>query len=193
MSKELEIEFKNLLQEKEYLKLLEVYGFTAGDAKTQVNHYFDTPDFRLKDRLSALRVRQKDDSWECTLKIPAEQGNYEITDKLDGKQAKDIIYGVSFDAPEVLEALEKLEISPNDLRLIGSLTTHRIEFAFKGGLLVLDHSEYCGLRDFEVEYEVQDADIGKQHFKDFLAQYDIPERHADKKIARFMKAAETLP
>lgn len=72
---------------------------------------------------------------------------------------------------------------------IGSLTTHRAEIEYKGGLLVLDHSEYLGVEDFELEYEVTDEAAGKRIFISLLEEKRIPMRPADKKIARFMKAA----
>lgn len=40
----------------------------------QVNYYIDTPDFKLKQHRSALRIRVKDKQFEMTLKTPAEVG-----------------------------------------------------------------------------------------------------------------------
>lgn len=191
MSKELEIEFKNLLAKEEYLKLLASFGYTAADAQTQINHYFDTEDFQLKTLHSALRIRNKGNHFECTLKIPADTGNFEITDKLSEQQAESMLNLKSFEPPEVLAVLTEKNINPDKLKLLGSLTTHRIEFNYKDGLLVLDHSEYCGVDDFEVEFEVNDEKMGQQQFKDFLEEHGIPLRAADKKIARFMKRAES--
>lgn len=190
MSKELEIEFKNLLTEDEYQNLLERFGRSTADAKTQINHYFDTADFQLRKQHSALRIRQKGSTYECTLKIPATNGYYEITDKLQEQQAQQIFKNYAFPAPEVAEALQELGISPDLLHLLGSLTTHRIEFPYQSGLLVLDHSEYMGTADYELEYEVADFDEGKQRFERFLAEHGLPFREADKKIARFMDAAK---
>ena len=191
MSKELEIEFKNMLAWEEYEQLLKHFGFAAADAKTQENYYFDTSDFALKASQCALRVRKKHNGYECTLKTPAPEGNYETTDLLDQQQAQDLIEGISFQASEVREALQKLQLEPAQLKLIGKLTTHRIEFNFESGLLVLDHSEYRDTEDYELEFEVTDAQIGQQQFSEFLQQQQIPLRPADKKIARFMKTAKS--
>ena len=190
MTKELEIEFKNLLTEQEYRKLLEQFGYTTADARTQTNHYFDTADFRLRARNSALRIRQKGAAYECTLKIPAENGYYEITDPLNLQQAENAIDGHGFESPEVSAALTEIGISFEKLVLLGNLTTHRIEFPYKNGLLVLDHSEYHGTEDFEVEYEVQEFLEGEENFEALLAECKIPLRPTDKKIARFMKASD---
>lgn len=189
MTKELEIEFKNMLTKKEYSRLLEDFADSHNGPVTQHNHYFDTPDFQLKKQLSALRIRNKNERFECTLKIPAPIGHYEITDPLTKEQAQSMLTLTSFDATEVSEALLKLDVAPNQLNFIGTLTTHRVEFDFLGGLLVIDHSEYNGQEDFELEYEVTDAETGHQHFLNFLKHQEIPERPANKKIARFMNSA----
>ncbi len=190
MTKELEIEFKNLLTREEYINLLERFGYKEHDAVTQTNHYFDTADYTLRNQKSALRIREKGQQMECTLKTPAENGYYEITDKLDPPQARDIIENRGFAASEVKEALAEMDVFPENLIRLGSLTTHRIEFPYKKGLLVLDHSEYHGTEDFELEYEVEDYDTGKQIFKDLLDDAGIPTRSTDKKIARFMSSAK---
>ncbi|HSJ37850.1 MAG TPA: CYTH domain-containing protein [Planococcus sp. (in: firmicutes)] len=190
MTKELEIEFKNLLTEEEYEKLLARFGYTPEDAQTQINHYFDTADFQLRDQRSALRIRQKENNYECTLKTPAENGYYEITDALQAQQAEDIFEKRSFPAPEVAQALQELGVEAPLLELLGSLTTHRIEFPYQSGLLVLDHSEYLGTEDFEIEYEVADFEEGKRRFQAFLEDSAIPFRKTDKKIARFMKTVK---
>lgn len=190
MSKELEIEFKNMLQQEEYEKLAAHYGFSERDVKTQENFYFDTPDFQLKNLKSALRIRKKQDGFECTLKTPAAHGHFEITDALSEDQATAMIEGQTFHAPEVCAALAELSVSPDALQLIGALTTHRMEMETADGLLVLDHSEYAGTEDYEIEFEVKEAAAGEKHFYELLESHSIPVRHANKKIARFMAAAE---
>ncbi|RLQ92963.1 CYTH domain-containing protein [Planomicrobium sp. Y74] len=190
MTRELEIEFKNLLTQEEYIKLLDSFGYKPTDAHTQINHYFDTADYKLRAQKSALRIRQKGEAYECTLKVPAENGNYEITDTLDQQQAEDILKKSNFAAEEVADALKEIGVSPKNLDILGTLATHRIEFPYRNGLLVLDHSEYHGIEDFELEFEVDDFHDGKRKFHDLLIEHNIPSRKTDKKIARFMKASK---
>lgn len=59
MSETIEIEFKNLLTKVEYEKLLNAFNVKDEQIICQTNHYFDTPDFTLKDLGSALRIREK--------------------------------------------------------------------------------------------------------------------------------------
>lgn len=190
MTKELEIEFKNMLTQSEYEGLLAHFGRKTGEAETQQNYYFDTPDFQLKEKKCALRIRRKGEAFECTLKTPAPEGNYEITDSLPSIQAWEMIDGKSFHSPEVEAALAGLQVDPAKLHKIGKLTTHRTELEIEGGLLVLDHSEYGEKEDFEVEFEVAEAAAGKARFLSLLQSHAIPVRPADKKIARFMAAAK---
>lgn len=192
MTKELEIEFKNMLTKKEYRRLLEDFAAFHNGPVTQHNHYFDTADFQLKRQLSALRIRNKSGRFECTLKVPAEVGHYEITDKLTKEQARRMLELETFEATEVSAALQELKIPLTALKPIGTLTTHRVEFEYLEGLLVIDHSEYNGQEDFELEFEVADAKTGHERFLNFLKQQEIPERSAKKKIARFMDSAAAL-
>ncbi len=48
MSEEIEIEFKSMLSQIEYEKLLRYYNITDDQFVIQTNLYFDTADFQLK-------------------------------------------------------------------------------------------------------------------------------------------------
>ncbi|WP_142826129.1 CYTH domain-containing protein [Planococcus soli] len=189
MTKELEIEFKNMLTKEEYTRLLKDFAAFHNGPVTQHNHYFDTDNFQLKTQHSALRIRNKSGLFECTLKTPAPVGHYETTDKLTKEQAQRMLELKIFEAAEVSDALQKMDVSIAELKTIGTLTTHRVEFNYLEGLLVIDHSEYNGQEDFELEFEVADAETGQERFFHFLQQQEIPERPANKKIARFMDSA----
>lgn len=188
MTKELEIEYKNMLTKEEYKKLLAHFDFTYEQARVQTNHYFDTPDGQLRDLKCALRIRRTEKRIECTLKTPAPDGNYEITDALTEDQAMSMLNGEGFYAVEVKETLASLQVDPAELQPFGALTTRRIETPYEDGLLVFDHSEYGSQEDYELEYETNDAKQGKERFKQFLQTHYIPVRPADKKIARLVKS-----
>ena len=65
MQKETDVEFKSLLTEAEYQKLLGYFKNAKSDFQT--NHYFDTKRFSLKALNTSLRVRERD-NLELTLK-----------------------------------------------------------------------------------------------------------------------------
>ena len=58
MQKHLEFEFKSLLSQEEYERL--IIKFKGNRLDLQTNHYFDTPRFSLKALSCSLRVRERD-------------------------------------------------------------------------------------------------------------------------------------
>lgn len=185
MSETIEIEFKNLLTKAEYEKLLKAFKVKVEQIISQTNHYFDTPDFTLKDLGSALRIREKNDHYEMTLKQPADVGLLETTQYLSKDEFLAAIKNGILPKGILHKRLEQLDISFVLLEYFGSLTTKRAEFPYKEGLLVLDHSLYLDTEDYEVEYEVEDFQRGQLAFKELLEQYRIPLRKTPNKIARF--------
>lgn len=190
MTQQLEIEFKNMLTKEEFHHLCESFQLTEENFHEQTNHYFDTPDFALKNLKSGLRIREVQNRFECTLKEPATGiGLTETTDLLTKEAVHSILTGSSpLHANEVEKRLQALKIAPKNLQILGTLFTKRAEIEYEGGLLVFDYSHYADTHDYELEYEVADEVTGKVLFQKFLAQYAIPLRPADKKIARFMSA-----
>ena len=78
--KQLEIEFKTLLTEREYHSLCHFYHLTKQDFHAQTNVYFDTPQGDLRQKHCGLRIRQYADKGEITLKTPQKVGLLETTD-----------------------------------------------------------------------------------------------------------------
>src|SRR4051794_7223742 len=87
MSQNIEIEFKNMLTKKEYDLLLGTFNINEKQIFIQENHYFDTPNFALRDKVTALRIRQKQDYFEMTLKQPAGVGLLETNQILSEEEA----------------------------------------------------------------------------------------------------------
>jgi len=185
VSQNIEIEFKNMLTNEEFIRLKKYFKIDQTKIKKQVNHYFDTPSFSLKAHGSALRIREKSTQFEMTLKQPAEQGLLETNQFLDPEQAEYILKTGKILEGEVKDALTKLIEDADSLQYFGSLTTDRAEFDYKGGLLVLDHSYYLNTEDYELEYEVMDETEGFKIFSELLVELNIPVRTTDNKIKRF--------
>lgn len=189
MSEEIEIEFKNLLTEKEYQTLLYSFNATENELFTQINSYFDTPDWDLKKLHAGLRIRLLPDSAELTLKTPFENHLLETTDSLSLMEAEKLISDGKIKSDGTVGAkLESLNIDPEQLRLLGTLKTTRFERETSQGLFVLDKSYYGNAVDYELEFEVPDYSIGKIHFDNFLETQQIPLRPAKNKIARMIDA-----
>jgi uncharacterized protein YjbK len=190
MSQHIEIEFKNLITEEEFNRLITHLKFHSENFRKQVNHYFDTYEFRLKDQGCALRVRKKSTYYELTLKQPAPTGLLETNQTISETQANAILKTGMIPEGPVQEALSTLLPNLDTLHYFGSLTTNRAEKEYEGGLIVLDHSVYLSTEDYEIEYELTDEKSGYEVFKNLLEQMNIPFRKTDNKIMRFYKQKE---
>ena len=189
MSQHIEIEFKNMLTKAQYDQMLRDFAVAPEQIIRQVNHYFDTPEQHLKTIKSALRIREFEQTIECTLKEKSsEHQHLETTDLLTREQADQMLAGNGIEAPHVKERLALFDIPLNDLQRYGTLTTDRVELPYEGGLLVFDHSFYLHCDDYEVEYETNNETFGNNVFQQFLAEFDIKPQQTPKKIARFMMA-----
>lgn len=188
MSQEIEIEFKNLVTQDEFEKLLKAFHIEKSYFKVQHNDYFDTPSFGLKAKGSALRIREKQGKFVLTLKEPGEIGLVETHQSLTDGQAQMGIKNGVLPQGEVLDTLCRLNISPNQLVHLGRLTTNRAEIPYNGGLLVFDHSLYGQKEDYELEFESTDAVIGEKVFLELLREFGIPKRPTQNKIQRLMNS-----
>lgn len=184
---EIEIEFKNLLERDEYNNLAAHYMSNLEPIK-QVNYYFETNDFRLKQQGAALRIREKTDAYVATLKQPVENGLLETHDTLTKEQFKAWCQDEITLGENIRQQLNTLGIKEADIRYKGQLTTYRYERQDRDIILVLDHSEYNGMIDYELEVEASSLEQGESYFHNLLRQFNIPKRHTPNKIARFFQS-----
>ncbi|MBS4198688.1 CYTH domain-containing protein [Bacillus sp. FJAT-49732] len=190
MSRNIEIEFKNIVTEEEFQLLLRTFHISKKQFFSQKNHYFDTKDFALKKLGSALRIREKQEQYELTLKKPADIGLLEINDVINQTEANMLMNHSVFPSGEVKDELHKMKFPIDEFFLYGTLQTDRAETEYKNGLLVFDHSFYLGKEDFELEYETIDRDKGEQFFNELLEKLNIKIRYADNKISRLFKVIQ---
>lgn len=183
VTKEIEIEAKNLVTEQQFHLICEQFSLTASDFKTQVNYYFDTKDYSLKKKRTALRIRKKDNSFELTLKQPNEVGLLETNEPLSEEEAKLMIHEQILPNGEVNKIIQSL-INNERLYLIGELVTERAEIAYKNGTLVFDKSTYLNKTDYELEFEGEDEEEVENIFSELLQKYNIERLPAKNKIAR---------
>ncbi|WP_370224730.1 CYTH domain-containing protein, partial [Cytobacillus sp.] len=155
------------------------------DFSEQENHYFDTPDFLLKSKGSALRIRQKNGSFELTLKQPHPEGLLETNENITESEAAEMIQTGKIPKEQIIISIEKLGIKTDRLQYFGTLATKRAEKEYMKGLAVLDHSSYLNKEDFELEYEVDNRNEGELTFLNLLKQLNIPVRKTENKIKRF--------
>lgn len=145
MSKEIENEFKIMLDKAEYEKILAMYKFTS---IVQTNHYYDTDALEMSERHTTVRVRELDGKFFLQVKFPTEIqfSRVEFCEELE-----EIPESVS---SERLKSLTGADFP--DVRRLGALKTTRNIHKFDGGEIDLDRSEYFGVIDYELEIEFSD-------------------------------------
>lgn len=185
MSQNIEIEFKNLLTKQEFEKLVNHFKLDDADFFTQENHYFDTPDFALKEQASALRIRKKGEKYELTLKQPYQDALLETNESLEPLAAEKMFESGTISNKTIKGLIEKMHIDPDRIQYFGSLSTKRAEVEYENGLIVIDNSFYLNIEDFELEYEVSNRKEGQKKFTALLEQLEIPVRKTENKIKRF--------
>ncbi|ENH96187.1 CYTH domain-containing protein [Gracilibacillus halophilus YIM-C55.5] len=190
MSQEIEIEFKNLLTKDEYAQLLQYFNVSANDFIEQTNDYFETKQFDLKTNHAALRIRQKEDNYQLTLKEPNPDGAglLETHCTLTDHEADQWKQGHIIPKPNIDTRLKHLGIASHQLTYGGALMTKRVEMAYHDTIIVLDKSQYNGNEDYELELEARDETYGQRIFTKLLDDFAIPKRKTPNKIERFYQS-----
>lgn len=191
MEQNFEIEYKNLLDEEEYQKVLKaVFPDAENQFIRQSNYYFDTKKNDLKHQHSALRIRVTDSFNELTLKVPHEGFLLEYNQHLSDNSISEIINEKQLLLSSILSSEDNfpnLENMTKDTTfyLFNFFRTERLEQQVGDHLIVLDRTFFQdGTMDYELEIESVDIDEGKTFFDLFLEKHGIQRRPADPKIQR---------
>lgn len=185
LSREIEIEFKNIVSRAEFEQLSRHFNVTTSDFALQHNHYFDTPSFMLKEKGCALRIREKDATFTLTLKQPHTDGLLETHQALTARETNSALADKELPSGVVTRALQAMDIPLSTLHYLGRLSTTRAELPYRDGTLAFDRSEYLQIEDHELEYEVSERTSGEENFKQLLASFNIPRRPSKNKVQRF--------
>lgn len=187
MQRSLEVEFKSLLTKEEYERLADMFKGSRSDVQT--NHYFDTPRFSLKALDSSLRVRERD-SLELTLKKKKGYAMQEYTLPITEEMFEEIKQTGVIPDSELKNELAPL-IGEQKLNNFLSLSTLRMMTQYKKGVLFLDKSTFCGVTDYELEYEAKNYIEGKKEFIELITELQIQYKKSEKKVLRAFKAFKT--
>ena len=165
-----EIEFKQLLSKDVYDKFKYTF-FEDKEPFIQINNYIDTPNFTLRDHKSALRIRVKNDTYEMTLKVPADVGLMEYNHMVKHiPKTGDVIFNNSL-PEDIREIVESYGINDNELTILGALRTARLETNYKN--------------DYELEFEVTDYNNGLKKFHSLLEEFNLEHTVPNNKVQRF--------
>ena len=169
-----EIEFKTFISEDEYNGLIKEFELD-NNIFNQTNYYFDTPDTKLMEEKTVLRIRQKGNNYKLTKKTRAEVGADETHIFISKEKANDLLLN-GFNA-NVIGV-------PYFVKNIAKLTTYRASTPYKNGILFFDKSVYYDKVDYEIEYEVNDVKEGQADFIQFLEAHNIKYRESIRKSKR---------
>ncbi|MBR5280025.1 MAG: CYTH domain-containing protein [Clostridia bacterium] len=141
----IEHELKFLLTEDRFAEVRErakaLFPEASCEVVTQVNHYYDTPDYALHKQGITLRIREKDGRLHGEIKrhnFGKSHDSREEQFEADGLPAKLVVDGVEAASLGTLETVRESLILP----------TYRLDF---------DVSTYWGRRDYELEIEFQES------------------------------------
>lgn len=178
MTKNIEIEFKTVLDQIEYQKLLEAFKLEHNVFK-QVNYYFDTKNLDLNSHSIVLRIRQKGEIFKLTLKKQHENEAFEYHVLLRNDQAQNIL-SEGFHVNQYFEVLEQDYF----VTFQTSLENFRASTQYDMGTIFIDKNVYCGRVDYELEYEVHQYKEGLDSFNTFLAKHNLTYKPAPRKSER---------
>lgn len=179
MINNLEIEYKILVTQEQFEKLSSLYPNKT--FVKQVNTYYDTDDFYLRNRKCSLRIREKNHSFMITLKVPETNGHHEFECFVHENSPEAILNS------QIKDILNQFNIS--SVHKIGSCTTHRAMIKTDKAELCFDINEYNHIIDYEIEYEQTCDHDGIKEFNKILSQIDLKyEKNCSSKIKRTLES-----
>lgn len=192
MSSNIEIEAKVLLLKDEYNAIIEKLNLQKYRKIKQTNHYIDTPDRYLKKNGIALRIREKDEEFELTLKTPLSEGLLEKNENISWRDFENLSERQIFPDGNIRKFLLILGVKVSDLKVLTSLCTERIHVEFEGYGLALDKNIYSNIVDYELEVESSSIERAQQEIENILNECDIKNFSFNKvsKQARALNALE---
>ena len=172
MNSNIEIEAKVLLTAEQYDLLVNHLGLDKYRKVRQTNHYIDSKERILKSNDIALRIREKED-FVLTLKTPLSEGLLEKNQTISWREYENFEKTNVFPSGDIKIFLEMLGFNPNQLEILATLHTERIELNIEDGLLSLDRNTYSNTIDYEVEVEASSMDRAEEICKKILNEVGI--------------------
>lgn len=181
MNPNLEIEYKMMISEESYLKLMQIF---QKEPFFQRNVYYDAL-FPLAQKGMGMRIRDYNGKHLFTLKEKTDSGHLEYE---------------AYTHKNSLKALEEKDVQAifNQLNIqgpfveTGILDTWRAEIACKNGSLCLDKNKYSDIIDYELEFELYpnaNPELGKKELDAILNQVQLVYiQNKNSKIKRCLEA-----
>ena len=172
-----EIEFKTLISEEVFHKMSQDYP--NAEIHDQTNTYYESTSCNMKEMGFAMRIRDLDGKHLFTMKQKAAQGHQEYELYLSENSAE------ALNHPELVKLFNHFHIT-GPFTSFGSLHTVRRSIHLNYGELCLDENEYCGIKDYEIEFEidVEHQNEAQKEFNELLSRYNITYTQAKPKRTR---------
>ncbi|MBP3398709.1 MAG: CYTH domain-containing protein [Erysipelotrichaceae bacterium] len=172
-----EIEFKTFVDPQKFQQLCNAYPNAI--IHNQTNVYYESATVNLKEMGFAMRIRNIDGKHLFTMKQKASQGHQEYEIYLDENSPS------ALNHPDLLKLFQQFNIT-GPFVIMGQLHTIRRSIQLNYGELCLDENEYCGIKDYEIEFEIDVEHIqeAEQEFKQLMDTYQIPLRPSKPKRTR---------
>lgn len=167
---QIEIEYKILINENTYHQIISDYKDMISETLTQTNYYFSSD--KLNSLKYMLRIRELNNTFELTLKRPNKIGRKEFNIPLS-LDDKDKIFNGQNISNEIFDILQDVNASQSDLLQEGKLTTYRTNINLPLGVLSIDKNTYNNKVDYEIEFEVNNASLGKVEFLKIIEKYNL--------------------
>lgn len=180
--KNIEIEFKTKVSKELYFDLLNKFNLENNIFK-QTNYYFDTPDLKLNKDKVVLRIRERGENYKVTLKSQSEFGAHEYHVLLSSDQAHEMIKN-GFNVSQFFDDYSY------DVTLQADLVNYRAKTFYPGGDLFVDKCEYCGLVDYEIEFEVDNYEEGYKAWLELLNDNNITQSPTRRKSERALTCSK---
>ena len=169
----IEYEARVMITENQYSLIMKSYD-GKGRKLVNTNYYFDDEKKTLTNNGVVLRVRNIDDKYfELTLKIKGVNGDKEINYSLTSKEAGLLIGKCDFNREEIAKEIKAYGLDTNDLKLITSLKTERLEIDDKKHLIVIDKNYYNNKVDFNIEVESTSKTLANQCLDQICSKFNI--------------------
>lgn len=192
MSSNIEIEAKVLLLKDEYDTIIEKLNLSKYRKIKQTNHYIDTPDRYLKKNGIALRIREKEEEFELTLKTPLSEGLLEKNENISWRDFENLSEKNVFPEGNIKKFLLILGVKVSELKILTSLCTERISVDYDGFGIALDKNIYSSIVDYELEVESSSIERAQEEVGNVLKTCGISSFSFNKvsKQARALNALE---
>lgn len=173
MSSNIEIEAKVLLLKDEYETIIEKLNLSRYRKIRQTNHYIDTPDRFLKKNGIALRIREKEEDFELTLKTPLSEGLLEKNESISWRDFENLNQKHVFPEGNIKKFLSILGVNVEELKILTSLCTERISVDYETFGLALDKNTYSDIVDYELEIESSSMEHAQEEMENILKSCNI--------------------